>query len=342
MSDVEVNRNSLREEIVRWVSSYPAGAEQPGTAFKDTPLRELVTRAIPAAVRTSLAGSTGNLSVIGSVGKGGWTLTPWVMLLDPGITTSVQEGYYVALILSADRRRLYLSLNQGCTVLRKEMGMRLTKATLRHRAHVMWSRVSRHASRLQPIDMNLGVPPSVWRGKLYEQGLIAGRAYDAQSLPSDEDIQADLAEAVRLYAILKANGGWLAEDAILQAIADEGPMAGGLQTAKRYHQHRTIERQKSHSERVKRLQGTRCKGCDLEMADVYGEQAAGMVDAHHLVPLSSLSEGTEVSLDPLADFVVLCPNCHRAIHRLPDVGDVETLRALVGEGALRSHAIAER
>jgi len=32
--------------------------------------------------------------------------TPWVALLDPAVTTSVQEGFYVVYILGADGRRL--------------------------------------------------------------------------------------------------------------------------------------------------------------------------------------------------------------------------------------------
>jgi 5-methylcytosine-specific restriction protein A len=45
--------------------------------------------------------------------------------------------------------------------------------------------------------------------------------------------------------------------------------------------------------------------------------------------LSALAEGALVTFDPRTDFAVLCPTCHRVIHRLEDVGDLPALRALI-------------
>jgi len=115
-----------------------------------------------------------------------------------------------------------------------------------------------------------------------------------------------------------------------------------LHAAKRYHVHRSIERQRSHVDRVKRLQGTRCGACDLEMAEVYGELALGMIDVHHLTPLSQLADGATVTFDPRSDFAVLCPNCHRAAHRLGDPGDIQALRLLVQNGLLGRMPRSER
>lgn len=331
----------MRAEIERWMATYPVGPEQKNASFRESPLRSLVTRDIPTAIRALLPVPAQKHLIIGSIGKGAWTLTPWVMLLDPSVTTSVQEGYYIAYILSADGQRLYLSLNQGCTVLRGQMGLRLTGDTLRARANLMWSRVSSRADRLRPIPMDLGDPRTVWRGKLYEQGIIAGRAYESSIIPPEADLLKDLLEAVQLYDLIKREGGWSADDALLDE-ADQGGIRRDLRVAKRYHQHRSIERQSSHSEKVKRLQGTICKGCDLDMVDVYGDAAAGMIDAHHLTPLSHLLDGEEVTFDPAVDFAVLCPNCHRAIHRLDDVSDIQALRSLVGQGVLKALNTARR
>ena len=33
--------------------------------------------------------------------------------------------------------------------------------------------------------------------------------------------------------------------------------------------------------------------------------------------------------DPLKDLTVLCPNCHRAIHRLEDPSDLKEIRRLI-------------
>lgn len=54
-----------------------------------------------------------------------------------------------------------------------------------------------------------------------------------------------------------------------------------------------------------------------------------MVDAPHLRRLSLLATGERVTFDPQSDFAVLCPSCHRLIHRLDDAGDFGALQALV-------------
>jgi len=194
----------------------------------------------------------------------------------------------------------------------------------------MWGRVANRAQRLGNIDIDLNVDRSVWRGKLYELGSVAAKQYNAQSLPPEDEMIADLLEALDLYAWLAHEGGWDPEDNIIQDANDEGVGGGGLAQAKRYRQHRAIERQASHSKKVKAVQGYRCKACDQEMSEIYGELAAGMIDAHHLTPLATLSDGQVVTFDPLIDFAVLCPNCHRAIHRLEDPSDLVALRKLIG------------
>jgi 5-methylcytosine-specific restriction enzyme A len=89
--------------------------------------------------------------------------------------------------------------------------------------------------------------------------------------------------------------------------------------AKRYRQHRSIERQAKHSIAVKKALGTTCMICDHAMGETYGPIGAGLIHAHHLTPLSRLADGEVVHLDPSADFAVLCPNCHAIIHRMDDV-----------------------
>jgi len=152
-------------------------------------------------------------------------------------------------------------------------------------------------------------------------------AYDTSVLPSEEDLRADLREAVELYRKLVVSGGWEPDDQIAKDAEDEAGIVKDLTQAKRYKQHRAIERQGSHSKAVKKAQGYRCKGCLKQMDEVYGDIAAELIEAHHLTPLSSLTEGQAVTFDPETDFAVLCPNCHSVIHRMEDVSNIGALRA---------------
>jgi 5-methylcytosine-specific restriction protein A len=325
----------MREELLEIVANYPKDPPWRDPAFKGSPVKEVLEIQLPQIIKTSLSSAAERFIVQGSAGQGGWTHTPWLVLLDKAVTTSVEEGFYVVYLFSKGLDRLYLSLNQGCTALKDAVGLPAARETLSQRAEKMWQRAKPSAKMLKPISIDLNVAPSVWRGKLYERGLVAGIEYATNSLPSEATLREHLFEALDLYNKVKLSGGWEAEDTLLQQLSDE-QIDGELEQAKLYRQHRSIERQTSHSKKVKQLLGFRCMACDSDLREIYGDKADGIIEAHHLIPLSSLKDGQVVRFNPRTDFAVLCPNCHRVIHRLADPSDLEALRSLLREGSLRS------
>jgi 5-methylcytosine-specific restriction protein A len=323
----------MRAEFASLVNSYPGSPKWRDSAFAGSPVVALLEEKLPAAIVKAIPKINGRYKIDGSAGQGGWTHTPWVSLLDPAVTTSVEEGFYCVYLLSRGGNRLYLIIGQGCTTLKKSIGIRSAKDELRRRADLMWSRIRYSTNRLQRIAVDLNVESSVWRGKLYEAGLVAGIQYDTANLPDEETLVADLNEALALYRLLNQSGGWEADDDIIRDAETDG-VGGSLEQAKRYRQHRAIERQQSHSRLVKKNLGTRCMGCSFELSELYGSVASGFIEAHHLIPLSNLHENEIIRFDPKKDFAVLCPNCHRVIHRMNDVSDLNGLRKLVKKGLL--------
>ena len=76
-----------------------------------------------------------------------------------------------------------------------------------------------------------------------------------------------------------------------------------------------------------RIHGRRCKGCDLDPAEVYGE-GVGVLEVHHLEPLALLAEPR--AYNPETDLVPLCPNCHRAVHtQRPRPIELAALREMI-------------
>ena len=61
------------------------------------------------------------------------------------------------------------------------------------------------------------------------------------------------------------------------------------------------------------IHGTACKACGLEMGNRYGKIAVGIIQVHHVTPVSELGAGYVI--DPVRDLVPLCPNCHTIAHR---------------------------
>ncbi|MCR6641705.1 MAG: HNH endonuclease [Sporocytophaga sp.] len=54
-----------------------------------------------------------------------------------------------------------------------------------------------------------------------------------------------------------------------------------------------------------------CQICGFSFVDTYGELGDGFIEAHHIFPISQLTEETETKIDDLA---LVCSNCHRMLH----------------------------
>lgn len=75
----------------------------------------------------------------------------------------------------------------------------------------------------------------------------------------------------------------------------------------------TYERDPRYRRQAIAVHGLRCKACELDMSEVYGELGMGLIHVHHVVPVSQFEKPKK--LDPAKDLVPVCPNCHAIIHR---------------------------
>lgn len=74
--------------------------------------------------------------------------------------------------------------------------------------------------------------------------------------------------------------------------------------------------------------GCICIVCDVDFSDWYGDRGAGFIHVHHVTPISQL--GDDYRIDPIADLVPVCPNCHAMLHRNPPV-TVKQLKKIYGK-----------
>lgn len=82
------------------------------------------------------------------------------------------------------------------------------------------------------------------------------------------------------------------------------------------------------------IHGYSCKACGDLLAGRYGEVAIGLIEVHHVTPVSMLGSGYVI--DPRSDLVPLCPNCHSVAHRRSPPFSVEELRAMVNAASSSS------
>lgn len=55
-----------------------------------------------------------------------------------------------------------------------------------------------------------------------------------------------------------------------------------------------------------------CEACGFDFYKIYGDAGKGLIECHHLIPVSELKKGSKTRL---SDIALLCSNCHRVIHR---------------------------
>ena len=165
-------------------------------------------------------------TVDGSGGQGVRALVPWIAILNPDVTKSAQEGIYVVYLFASDMQSLYLTLAQGVRQFERQHGA--GKETL--------SRLQGQASRIRDLiaDDAGGLLSQIelGKGKLpiqYEASVIVAQQYETLNLPSDSQMEEDLARFIELYdlaverkaqALLRDPEGWIEGVA-----ADKAPLS---------------------------------------------------------------------------------------------------------------------
>lgn len=113
--DEELNpimEESIRPLLIRTMREYLKARSEPS---KNHPLGKLVRNDLSEAIGKLSFINKDNYIVKGSIGKGLWATVPWVAILNEGITTSTQRGYYIVYLFSEDMKELYLTFAQGIT-----------------------------------------------------------------------------------------------------------------------------------------------------------------------------------------------------------------------------------
>lgn len=159
----------------------------------------------------------------------------------------------------------------------------------------------------------------------YEAGNIIAKYYPANNLPDEQQLQSDILEILKIYELLSYNEGLPRTQAERE---NDEEKYKGFEDLKKFRLHKRIERNIQLSKKVKKLQGYTCKACSLNFEEKYGSLGKEFIEAHHLIPISTIN-GDKIQLDIRTDFTVLCSNCHSMIHRLEDPSNLEQLKSIL-------------
>ena len=148
-----------------------------------------------------------------------------------------------------------------------------------------------------------------------------------------------LKEALELCRDAERNGYYPSDEtasvAEAEEAADELP-EGGNEGRLRLVSHYRRERKKSVSITAKRIARRLhperflvCEICALVPERIYGEDT---IEAHHRIPLNQVVGSRKVMPSDLA---MLCPNCHRAVHKMEDCNMADVTERLRVSGVIR-------
>ncbi|MFC0457655.1 restriction endonuclease [Arthrobacter liuii] len=86
--------------------------------------------------------------------------------------------------------------------------------------------------------------------------------------------------------------------------------------------------------------GTSCAACGFSFESTYGGSGAGAVAVHHVVPPAMLDSAYQ--LDPIADLIPLCHNCHAVAHGVTQPRSVSELRSIISAfGHMRGEVLSD-
>ncbi len=140
----------IRDVLSRIGEQYRAATQE---SFAQNALAQFVRNEAPAAIRQGI--NDEYFQVRGSAGQGTWSEVPWIAVFDPLVTTSAMRGYYVVYLFHSNMSRVFLSLNQGTTIVREEFGAG-SRDELRRRARLIKSRLRGTFGQFDDADVVLG------------------------------------------------------------------------------------------------------------------------------------------------------------------------------------------
>ncbi|RKD87660.1 MrcB family domain-containing protein [Halopiger aswanensis] len=192
------------ELLHRVVAEYPT--ELIGQGITDHETRTDIEKRIPQQIRELL--DMENLVVKASAGKGRWTSIPWIAVLDQRETSRIQEGTYIVYLFEPQEDRVTLTLNQGVTELKNEVGTKAARQQLRETARDI-------RQEIQPDGFTAGeleFPHASNRNRLYGPGTIFYKRYELGEIPPTNQTARDLQTLVDAYQAYIADDDPVSEE----------------------------------------------------------------------------------------------------------------------------------
>ena len=308
----------LADHLSRLATEY---TRERAKAFAGSKFGNFVRHDIAIEAKKLLTNWHFDMKVKASVGQGVWASVPWLAFFDPLITDTATKGFYVVYLINPDAQTIILSMNQGTTAIYEEFGQLRGRQVLKRRARDMADRIPKLARLFSEEPIDLGSEAGLPDG--YEAGHSFGKVYKVGAL-TDDGLAADLHQMLLAYVELVNRGGTSPGEVMQEEFGGKG-----IEETRRYILSRRIERSPKVRKDVLKAKPPVCECCGLDPRrdyDFRGPAHETPLDVHHAAPLHTLEVGETRNYKIPDDFMVLCPNCHRMIHKNGTPSDLASLK----------------
>lgn len=178
---------------------------------------ELIKKEIPLKISNlNFIKQDDKLMVIGKTAQGGRSFVPWIVIMNTNITnnpetnkSTVQRGYYIALLFAKDGSSVHISLNQGVTnidIIRKDFNKTSKRnisfeSMTRYYSEILRKHLNDY-NNFYTEDLDLRVNEKSSTGYKYQFSNIISIRYDSGNVPSNSQIENDINTLVSHYNYL--------------------------------------------------------------------------------------------------------------------------------------------
>ncbi len=136
-----------------------------------------------------------------SLGMGSWARVPWIACVDVREKTMTRKSVYVTYLFRQDMTGVYLTLTQGVAAFTEELPRGEARVQMRARAEVLRNEqfIASLGQAGFSLENTLDLRTEAALGRDYESGVIAHKLYSRDAVPLDDELQADLDNALTAY-----------------------------------------------------------------------------------------------------------------------------------------------
>ncbi len=187
----------MRNYLINILSTYVQARKE---SFTRHTLGDIFRKKIPEIIYQQTLIDRDRYLVKGSVGQGNWAIVPWLAIMDNHITKTTQSGFYIVYLFAEDMSAVYLTLAQGVTILRKNLGRRQSDEYMLN----VSKRIRNYIDFKDFIANEQLILKETGLGNDYLSSVVAYKKYPVQNLPNDEHLFDDLKKMMEIYSDLSS------------------------------------------------------------------------------------------------------------------------------------------